>query len=645
MADGSTQGAALGVISDVEGVVNARLADSQEFAKAAQDDAQKAIDALGALGLPQFDTPPPVAPPDLTFTGDFDLDKVPTNAFGTVDGPRITGVPNPPALGVYTVPTIPDFVSSIDTLNIPEPPSPIDTSGLPSRPDIDTSISIPATPDLVMPVMDTLNRITIPDFVFPTLPTFDAEAPQFVGSPVSTVLQWSEPVYQTEILDDVLAQVRVFFQGGSGMPPAVEEAIFNRGSDRENQLVEQDVKAAVDEIELRGYTLPPGVLVSLTSERRQKALLAKQSAQREITIKAAEWMIENLKFAVQQGIACENLLVNLFLNQAERQFQAARFEIESQISYYNAQVALFNAMQSAYSVAAQVFKVKVDAALSQLEVYKAQIEGQIAIGQLNEQLVHVFTARVQALATQVEIYKAQVQAQSVKAEAAKTAIEAYGTDVQAYATKVNAQKTIFDAYTSRVNAEAAKAGIIDAEARAFASVVQGKVAQGTLSLELAKLPLEQYKSTILGYQSAIEADKLRMNFQVAGIQAAASAFEADTKRFIAQVEGEKAKADVEIKAYETSQQLILAYVQAQLKAYEVNVQKVLETARIQVQALTAMGTISSTLSAGAMAALHVGAQLSGNASVGASSNDQQSISTQTSTSTVTETVIQVDGTA
>src|SRR5262249_26203964 len=141
--------------------------------------------------------------------------------------------------------------------------------------------------------------------------------------------------------------------GSSGLPPAVEQAIFDRAVDREEHNVEKMVKEAYDEFATRGYTLPPGVLMARTDEIRQKAQLAVNSANRELMIKAAEWELENIKFAVEQGVACENILVNLFTNQAQRVFEGQKFEVQARIDVYRAFVDLFNARQNAYRTAAE----------------------------------------------------------------------------------------------------------------------------------------------------------------------------------------------------------------------------------------------------------------------------------------------------
>jgi hypothetical protein len=223
----------------------------------------------------------------------------------------------------------------------------------------------------------------------------------------------------------------------------------------------------------------------------------------------------------------------------------------------------------------------------------------------------------------------------VQAEVAKTLIDGYRVDVEAYAARLGADKIRFEAYSEQVKAEAAKAGIIDAEARAFAAVIQGKATQVDSEVKRAGLDIEVYKAGIQANLARIEEDKLRMQHQLSAIQSAVGAYEADTKRYIAQVEGEKARNELEIRANEVTERIQLAFADTKIKQFDVTTQKMIEAAKINVQGLTAAGQIAATLSAGAMAALHVGAQLTGQGGIAANSQDTNQVITSTSTQTIT----------
>ena len=92
-------------------------------------------------------------------------------------------------------------------------------------------------------------------------------------------------------------------------------------------------------------------------ELRQTLALKKLSLNRDLTIEFAKWQIENVRFGVEQGLAAENVLINIFQNMANRMLDAAKFQVDAQIKVYDAQVGLYNARVNAYQIRAQVFDI------------------------------------------------------------------------------------------------------------------------------------------------------------------------------------------------------------------------------------------------------------------------------------------------
>jgi hypothetical protein len=204
--------------------------------------------------------------------------------------------------------------------------------------------------------------------------------------------------------------------------------------------------------------------------------------------------------------------------------------------------------------------------------------------------------------------------------------------VQAYAERINADKVRFDAYESQVKGEATKAGIIDSEARAYAALVSGKSAVADINVKRADAVIQKNKDLIAGYIADLEAEKARIQSQTSVIQAGAQAYIADTQRFTAIASAEATKANVIVTAKEAELRTNVAYYQARVQAYLGNMEQLIRQAALVVDALKAAGSLSSTLAAGAMAGVHVGANLSGTAGVSASGTDsfQQTVSTSQS---------------
>lgn len=513
-------------------------------------------------------------------------------------------------------------------INIPEAPG-MAAIPAPQRPDIDTSVALPDAPTITLPDMEALEQITLPAFVFPELPTFDATPPDANGITVPDVfIGWAEPVYASELLDDLQGQVKAMMAGGTGLHPAIEDALFSRARERDSQESVRAVQEAVDTWAGRNFSMPPGMLVKQADVIREQGRLKASELNRDILVEAAKWEIDNLRFAVQQGMALEQLTSNLFENMTKRLFEVARFKAESQINVFNAQISLFNAQNSAFETLAQVYRTKLDAAVSRLTAYKTAIEGQVALGQINQQRVDVFKAKLDAVQSNVEVYKALMQGAQVRAETIKNQFDAYRADVQAYSEQIGAEKVKFDAYESQLKGEAAKAGVFDSQARAYASTVQAIASKADIKVKGAQIKMEAARTHVSKFLADVDGYK-------ATLQARLSEVQYGTTVFQAQVDGWKAKASVTISDAEMQSRFAdmnartnIAYAEMQMSEYTAKMQNAVQEAQIALEAAKAIGQYTAQLAAGAMSAAHVSASVSGSGS--ASSSDSRSESTSTS---------------
>lgn len=613
----------------------------QQHIDEAQDKAdlftQKAVAAMEALKDTDLirvdDTPPAPLSFDPTINVDLNLEPITPTSFGAITSQPVDAPVLEPMPAVDSI-DIPEFTSSVGSLSIPTAPAWSAPGDAPARPAVGT-VDLPVSPSVALPAAPTLVELNIPTFDGVTLPEFDATLPEFEGTAITSVMQWTEPQYRPVVIEEVVEVIRRLWDGELGLPAAVEQAMYERAAEREALTAEREISAVATEFSARGFTMPTGMEAARVDQMRQDLALKQLSMNRELTIEFAKIHVENVRFAVQQGIAAENVYVNLFTNMAERLFQAAKFRIESQLNVYNAQVQLFNARMQAYQTRAQVFDIRVRAALSAIEVFKAEVEAEIAKGQINEQRVRTYTAMVQALQTDVEIYKAKMQGAQLQSELIRSQIEAYRADVQAYAERIQADKVRFDAYEAQVRGEASKAGIIDAEARAYAALIQGKSAAADIDVKRAEVTIQTNRARIEQYTAALDAEKNRIASQLATIQAAAQAYTADTQRYTAVAGAEAAKAQLEVSAKEAELRTNVALYQAQIQAYVARMDQAIRQAQLIAETMKSAGSMAATLAAGAMASVHVGANLSGGSSVGASGNYSESFSQSNSTSTST----------
>lgn len=556
------------------------------------------------------------------------LDDLPQLDVNTVSFPQIPGAPDIDSMiGALDVDMDLPVAPGMPALNLPDAPS-MRNVPLPAEPTIDTHIDYPAAPSLALPEMEALQQISIPTFIFPDLPDFNGVPPSVGFSAPEVVVQWQEPAYASVLYDELIEKVREWMRGGTGLPAHIEDALFSRARERDSGETERSVQEAVDAWAGRGFGMPPGMLVKQANAVREQGHLKAAETNRDILTQAATWEIENLRHAVTQGIALEQLTQNLYENMTKRMFEVARFNAEMRINVFNAQVALFNAQNAAFQTLAQVYRTKLDAALAKLTAYKAAIDAQLAIGQLNQQKVEVFKARLAAIQTSADLFTAMMKGAEVRASVIGKEFDAYRTRVQAYSDQINAEKTKFDAYESQVKGETAKAGMFEAQSRAYATTVQAiankadiRVKGAQLRMDGARLKLQSYETNVGAYRAQMDAGLAQLRQQTDVFQAKVQAWQAGTQVNVSANEVQMRFADMKARSN-------IAYAEMQISRYQATVQKVVQQAQVALEAAKAMGQYSAQLAAGAMSAINVSAGISGSGS----QSETFSISNSTSTS-------------
>lgn len=563
--------------------------------------------------------------------------ETPVPNIDLTDAPQFTAI-------ALEKPTLPEFQSienllnelNLDDLNMPEAPV-MPTMELPSapgmaviqvpdRPQIDTNIQLPEPPTLEVPEMDDLKEIDIPVFEFPELPDFDGEPPNISEITVPEVfIEWDELEYKSEVLDELTDYIKKgITEGGTGLLAPIEEALFNRARSRESKETSRAVQEAVNDWSTRNFSMPPGMLVKQVATIREQGQLRASELNRDILIEASKMEIEQLRFLVQQGMALEQLTVNIFNNVTNRLFEIARYNAESQINVFNAQITFFNAQNEAFSVLSGVYKTKLDSALAKLSAYKTAVDAQVAIGQVNEQYVQVYKAKMDAVLSNVEVYKALVQGASVRADVIKNQFDSYRADVQAYSEQINAEKVKVEAYEAQIRGESTKATLFDTQARAYASTIQGVQAKADVKGKQIQLKMEAARVWIGKYQADLEAYKAELQTNLSEVQQNTAAFSAEVEAWRASAGMEVSQAEMQSRYADMNTRTNIAYAEMQLKEYEAKMQKAIQEANIALESAKAMGQYTAQLAAGAMSAAHVSASISGSGSASTSSSRSKS---------------------
>lgn len=616
------------ILGEAISTVTKQMSTINGWADNYQGQLSNALSSIGRVNLPDIKAPdrmdvPESSPPQVDLSG---MPEFSPPSLKSPDKPSpldLNGILSGIDLDDLQLPEPPEAIP----LNMPDAPN-LDFGKAPERPDIDTNIELPEAPDLELPELDALEQIELPNFEFPELPTFDAEPPNADGLEVPDVfVNWSEPTYESENLDLIETEIARLMEGGTGLPEEVENALFSRARERASAETERAVQEAVDSWASRDFSMPPGMLLKQADATRQQGRLQASEANRDIMVEATKWQIESLRFAVEQGLALEQLTTNLFENATKRMFEAAKFSAEAQISVFDAQVSLFNAQNATFDTFAKVYQTKLEGALSKLTAYKTAVEGQIALGEINKQRVDVFKAKIDAIQNNVNVYKAVMDGAKTRADVIKNQFDAYRSDIQAFAETVNAEKAKVDIYETKVNAETAKTGVLDSQARAYASTVQAVSSKSDMKVKQAQVKMDEARIEISRYLADVDSFKAELQAGLSEAQYVTEAYAAQVEGWKAQASAGVADAEMQSRFADMNTRTNIANAEMQISEYQAQMTNAVEQAKIALESSKAMGQYTAQLAAGAMSAAHVSAGITGSGS--ASSSDSKSTSTST----------------
>lgn len=123
--------------------------------------------------------------------------------------------------------------------------------------------------------------------------------PQFASGLSSYLAKWfPDCIVSTTnnwICDTIL-------NGGTGLPPNIENAIWERARSREVIDARRLEQEALTQLSSRGFMIPPGVTTARLLAIQQDVADKSSTIARDTAIKHIDLIIENVKFAVSEGI-------------------------------------------------------------------------------------------------------------------------------------------------------------------------------------------------------------------------------------------------------------------------------------------------------------------------------------------------------
>lgn len=529
--------------------------------------------------------------------------------------------PTAPDSLVLAAPTIviDDFTELAPVLTMPDAPV-LSYGTVPTVPEVGV-VAMPSAPTLLDTALPTYLSLSTPTFAginlhedyllkLDDIPTLSLVAP----TPYSYVLGAE---YASGLLTTLKARLLERMTGGTGLPDAVEQALWDRTRSRETKVAQ----ASIDEIgrtgDAFGFPLPPGVLTAQLRQAQRDYYDKLSGLGRDISIEQAKLEQSNLRETIASGMQLESQLIDYSFKLEQLTFEAASKYAENAIGIYNAQIEQFKALLSGYQTYAAAYRTVIDSELAKVEVYKAQLAGEQAKADVNRSLVEQYKASIDAGLSQVRIFEAQIGAAKTLVEVEQIKIGAAGEQIKAYTAQVNAETAKVEAYKAGVDAEATKVEVYRVKAQAFSAKANAQAEKARAELARFTGLWAAKSSEWDGYSAQINAEGARV--QALGQQSSAllDSYRVGAAAITASAEMNTRIWETEIKNYEAGKQVVI-------QAGKVNSDNVIAANNARMDAAKTGAQVFAQLTASAYSMINANASVtaSGGTSVSYSySND------------------------
>lgn len=575
-----------------------------QFAATAYTLATNQVQTLGSFAL----TPLPVTTQFNIDTSVYGFHRPQVPALPTLTYNDPGSVPAPPSTQITPVqltapPAEPNVAPPVfDTFATP---GPLDATA-PDLPDLPT-VQIPTMPTIDLPPVPTLRDLALPEAPDIQIPAFPGVRPTLNLEAPSNQWSFTPEQYVSDLLNKVRATVSGMLDGGTGLPASVAQALRDRANAEADVQQARDEQTVIEDWASRGFEAPQGPMRKELAMVRQDAANRRSAASRDVTIQDQQIAVENLRFAVTQGVALESMLMQAHMEDMRLSLSALQYARDTTIAVFNAKVQLANTEMQAYQVDAQVWRSQIEGELAALDVFRSKIEAQRLIGEINQQDVAIYSERLRAVSVQADLYRTQMQGAEAQARANVSTAEAFRAQMEGFNGQVRAYEVQWDAFSRQMASNEIKARIYEltegayaTRVRAVSDINQSKIAQQQGDIAAADLRLRGWRGQLDALLARTGAERDRVNALVA-----ISGQQVDLYR--ANVAVETAASDANLRTLMTALERERARTSVDLQNVELQIRQMEQNAALVLEAKKTIAQVSSQLAASSMSAVNFSA--------------------------------------
>jgi len=534
----------------------------------------------------------------------------------------------PPDAVVNTLPsrTAPEENFTDPGFAIPAPPSVVWPTLDATSPGVNDAV-IPEAPTITLPSVPSLDSVSIPSPPEYSIPEFDWELPTDNLEAPEPQFVYNEAEYDSTLKQRLTTELyNNLVNGGSGLPEATEQAIYDRATSRMTEEEQLALDQMLDFFSGRGFDLPPGALAGQMLELNNKVLARREDLNNDILIQQSKLAQENTHFIIDRCIVFEKNLMDYTNEFQNRALDAAKYVVQSALVVFQTKVEAYKARLVVYQVQAEVYKARIQGEIAKADFYRAQIEGIKASVQAQAILIEAYKAQVAASTALVELYEAEMRAAQIRAQIDEIRIKNYATEVQAYSAEVAAASERYRGYQAQIAGEQAKADMYRAQVQAYAARVEAyrtEVQADTLVLQqdlaINENAIEIFKARVQQYLAQVEAATKEAQIEAANESLKIETFKAQSDQYIAQL-------DALYKAYIAAIEEVKARTDVEVKTADLEIREAIARQEIIQDNIKAAAQVASQLAAAAVA----GVSASANIQHGESRSDSRAYSVQVS---------------
>lgn len=592
-------------------LVNQRFDTTAEFSQTAFSIAKSYIDRLEGLikELEAYQVPEiEVDRPDIDYPntrpvkkfGDSGLHQIvwPTN---TATTPHLS--PLPPITGVDT--DLPQLISPTYT-DIASPT--IGDIASPVTPVISRQ-PIPAEPEYPNPVAPVISDLVVREIPKLHIPGFEDTLEIIEENlAVPDSFNWEASPYNSEIWDTFLQKVlKGLNDGGTGLSPEVEQAIYDRAIYRQQLENDKAVRTTENYFSAKGFTLPPGAVARRVQEISIEVLRANTDLNEKIAISQAELAQKNEHFYLEMARQGEIILREFFSSQENRLLEAAKVTVSLGIEVFKSYLSKQGLKLEIYRTQLAVYVEKIKAVLAEVELYKAEVEAVVASSNVQRTQVELYTAQVGALEVLGKFYNTRLQAVEVAQRIENTKIELFKVETEVYSAKLAAEKNKVDIFSALNEAERTKAITFGEKVKARISELEVKklqfdfqVQQLNAVVQSNTAELERYKSELSAFNTQVDSKAKEVGANVEAYKAEISAYIAENSAHDSYFSAKLKEADLALQEAKLNLDLQVATINTRNDAY-------VAIKKLQLGGTEGIMNVSSQLTASALTAVNASA--------------------------------------